>query len=497
MIGRRGFLKTGAAGLIAGAAGLPPLARAREMPGAVAQSLERLGRGLKGRLVLPDDPAYAYAAMPNNARWSGVLPKAIAACADAEDVRACILWARDNNQPFAVRSGGHSYAGFSTTEGLLIDLKRMNRISLDLTNGTATVQGGANNEDTAGALRAVPFAVPSGRCPTVGVGGLVLGGGWGFAATHAGLTCDNLLSTRVVLADGRQVTASATEEPDLFWAARGGGGGNFGVHTSFTFRLRPVQNVVLFNILWPPGRQIELMSLLQRIQIENATEISTRTKVAPTAGGAFPGRDTLAAQTLGLYWGTESRLREILQPAFSLLAPRVAEINTMQYWTARDALTTDDPTGLYDIRSNYVGERLSDDGLETMLQWMSKWPGGSLRQANMGVLFAIGGAVRDRRPDETAYVHRNSNFLFEMEASWSPLDGPDVIARQRAWLTDYVADMQRFLLPESYVNFPDRELKDWQTAYYGSNLARLRSVKRRYDPDNLFRFPQSIPPAAA
>lgn len=482
---------------MAGAFGLSPMARARDAAGATDQSLRLLGRDLRGRLLLPDDHAYAFASMPNNARWSGVRPKAIACCADDQDVALCINWARDNGQPFAVRSGGHSYAGFSTTEGLLIDLKGLNKATIDLGNGTATLQGGVNNDGSAGALRGLPFAIPSGRCPTVGVGGLVLGGGWGFSATRSGLTCDSLVSTEVVLADGRKITASETEAPDLFWAARGGGGGNFGVHTSFTFRLRPVTDVVTFNITWPAGRALELMSLMQTIQLANATTMSTRTKAVPVTGAAFPSINSLAVTTLGLFWGTESQLREIFQPAFALLEPRVREINTMKYWSARDYLVTDDPTGFYDIRANYVGERLSDAGLEAMLQWMSKWPGGSLHQDNMGILFAIGGAVRAKRPDETAYPHRDSNFLFEMEASWGPRDTPEMVERQRAWLTDYVADMQRFVLPRAYVNFPSRELSNWQQAYYGDNLARLSTIKRKYDSENLFRFPQSIPLSAA
>lgn len=492
---RRNILAAGAAGLAAGAMGLPA-ARAGNAPAILGNGLQGLGKSLTGRLLMPDDYAYAFAAMPNNARWSGVLPKAIARCADARDVQACLAWARDNDMPFAIRSGGHSYAGYSTTDGLLIDLKGLKGARIDLENGTATLQGGVNNEGSAEALRRVPFTIPSGRCPTVGVGGLVLGGGWGFAATHAGMTCDSLLSTEVVLASGETITASETEASDLFWAARGGGGGNFGVHTAFTFKLRPVHDVVTFNIFWPSGKGVEMMTLLQDIQLSNPTTISMRSKLTPETNVGFPGIETLGAQTLGIYWGKESDLREILQPAFALLEPRSAEINTMHYWSARDYLVTDDPTGFYEIRANYISERFDGEALEAMTRWMSKWPGGSVRQINMGVFFAAGGAVKNRRFDETAYVHRDCNFLFEMETTCGPLDSPEVVDRQRGWLRDYVADMQRFLLPSAYVNFPNRDQPNWQQAYYGRNFERLQQVKKRYDPDNVFRFHQSIPPAA-
>lgn len=369
----------------------------------------------------------------------------------------------------------------------------MNRVTLDLAAGTATVQGGANNENMASALRVGNFAVPSGRCPTVGAGGLTLGGGWGFSATRAGLTCDSLLSTEAVLADGRTHHIDAKSEPDLFWAARGGGGGNYGIHTAFTFRLHDVDPVTTFRIEWPPGKQTELMVALQKLQQDNPRSISTRSKIRPQAAGRFPDRKSLIVETLGLYWGNEKALRAVLAPVLAVAKPRFADLYEMAYWRARDYLATDDPNGLYEIKSRYVAGALSGEAIETMLSWMTRWPGGSLRQDNMGLLFAIGGAVRDVGPEATAYVHRDSDFLFEMEANWGPIDGPETVAAQRDWLADYAADMQRFLLPRSYVNFPDRDQADWKTAYYGDNLSRLSAIKRHYDRDNLFRFPQSIP----
>jgi hypothetical protein len=452
---------------------------------------------MAGRLLLPGEEGFSLAAWPNNARWADVRPIAIALCADESDVQRCIAWVQDAGVPFAIRSGGHNYAGFSTTPGLLIDVKPMSGVRLDLANGTATVQGGANNETVASALRVAPFAIPAGRCPTVGTSGLVLGGGWGFAASHAGLTCDSLLATDVILADGSKRSISDDEYGDLFWAVRGGGGGNFGVHTSFTFKLRPVQDVTTFNLVWTPGKQVELMRALQSMQLTNPRAISTRTKARPIAAGPRPQRDQLLVETLGLFWGSEKQLRELLAPVYGVQPPRIENIYEMEYWRARDYLLTDDPTGLYDIRCNYVRQELGEDALDAMLGWMTRWPGGARRQDNMGILFATGGAVNDVKPDATAYVHRNANWIFEMEAAWSPLDRPAVVEAQLDWLSSYQADMQRFLLPQSYVNFPNRSLANWAGAYYGANLARLSHVKRKYDPGNLFSFSQSIPLAAS
>ncbi len=458
-------------------------------------NLEALRRSLQGRLILPGEMGYMMAAYPNNARWAEVLPKAIAMCANARDVQLCIEWANLSRQAFAIRSGGHNYAGFSTTSGLLIDVKAINRIELDTKDGKVKIQAGVNNQNMADSLSGTDWAVPSGRCPTVGAAGLVLGGGWGFAATHAGLTCDSLLASEIVLANGKLITATADNEyRDLFWGLCGGGGGNFGVNTSFTFKLHDVQqDVTIFNLLWPGKKQVELLLALQKIQLDHATLISTRTKAYPERAGANPKWDELQVATLGQYFGPKEQLMEILQPVLEMLKPIKQDIRQMRYWQARDYLITDDPIGMYDIRSAYVAESLQGEALENMLTWMTRWPGGSLLPENMGILFAIGGAVKNRAADATAYVHRNANFIFEMECAWAPIDRPEVVRRQRDWLSAYYQDMQGFLLAQSYVNFPSRDLPHAIHKYYGANLSRLSQIKRKYDASNLFHFEQSIP----
>ncbi len=489
---RRKFLQAGAA-----------LLYATSMPGVVQaapalhtpKNLRALRNSLHGRLILPGEMGYAMAAAPNNARYADILPRAVAMCADAHDVQLCLRWAADHREKFAVRSGGHNYAGFSTTTGLLIDVKAMNKVWYDLDKNRGYILAGASNQNMADAFSGTNFAIPSGRCPTVGASGLVLGGGWGFSATHAGLTCDSLVRTEIVLANGQQVSADAQgPHRDLFWALRGGGGGNFGINTAFSFDLHEVKDdVTIFNIVWPGEKQIELLTLLQEIQSRYATQISTRTKAYPDAPGAFPRREQLQVTTLGQFFGPLDKALEALAPALKLVKPIKQDIRQMRYWQARDYLITDDPNGMYDLRSSYVAEALPPQALETMLSYMMKWPGGSLLPENMGILFAIGGKVREVATDATAYVHRNANYIFEMECAWAPIDKPDVMRRQQAWLTEYFEAMQPYMLPQSYVNFPSRELPNWARAYYGSNLERLKRVKRQYDPANLFSFAQSIP----
>lgn len=330
----------------------------------------------------------------------------------------------------------------------------------------------------------------------------MLGGGWGFAATHSGLTCDSLIATEIALANGKTITANDKDNDknvrDLFWAIRGGGGGNFGVHTSFTFNLVPVSDVTTFNLVWPARKQVELMTSLQNMQLKNAKMISTRTKVRPVRAVRSLKEDPLqrnelVVETLGLYWGKEAQLREILADTFRIEKPDIEDIYEMEYWRARDYLLTDDPVGMYDLKSSYVEEKLTEDALNTMLDWMIKWPGGALRQDNLGILFAIGGKVKEKAVTDTAYVHRNSNYIFEMERAWAPIDKNEVLDAQALWLSRYYDAMKKYLQPESYVNFPNRDLENWAQQYYGKNLAKLSEVKSQYDPDDVFKFKQSIP----
>ncbi|HEY2091078.1 MAG TPA: FAD-dependent oxidoreductase [Thermoanaerobaculia bacterium] len=502
-VSRRRFLQKGALATVAASVGLAPIA-ALARPAARTKVLKAGHPTLDGRWIEPGEPGFAMAAWPNNSIYAGVFPGAIAMCKNRDDVQKCVRWAREEHKTFLIRSGGHNYAGFSTSPSskspmsfnapdLLIDVKPMNKAYLSPTNpGVVIVEGGASNQDVANALRKLPYAVPSGRCPTVGTSGLVLGGGWGFSATHSGLTCDSLVATELVLADGTWKEISG--EDDLFWAVRGGGGGNFGVHTSFAFKLHDVKEVVTtFNIVWEAGKQVPLLSKLQAIQNANACMISSRSKARPTSPGAFPKRDKLVVETLGLYWGKEKELREILAPVLSMQPTSVVEIYEMDYWRARDYLLTDDPIGMYKIKNRYVEKTLTDDALDKMLDHMAEWPGGSLRQDNMGILFAIGGMVKNVERDKTAYVHRNSNYIFEMETSWAPIDDEKVVAAQLDWLAKYFDEMQGFLQPESYVNFPDRDLEHWEYSYYGCNLNRLSGIKHKYDQDGVFKFAQSIP----
>lgn len=459
-----------------------------------AHGLGALARDLTGRLILPGERGFVQAALPNNTRFAEIFPRAVAMCATDADLRLCVKWARDNRTPFAVRSGGHNYAGFSCTQGLLIDVRAMNAVAVDTKNGLLHAQAGVNNAIMADALRNTNFAVPAGRCLTVGVAGLTLGGGWGFTATRAGLTCDSLRASGVVLADGRKIIADERSNADLFWGLRGGGGGNFGVNTSFTYRLTDVGGpVTAFNIFWPATKFVALLSALQEVESLNVRRMSMRLSLGQKRAGANPAPDDLLVECQGQFFGTKQMLQAALAPVTAIAAPASAKFQEGGFWQAADFLAEPGLPHIYNSRSAYVGESLSPDGLEMMLRLAMKWPGGAVTQTGLGKLFAVGGKVRDIRADATAYVHRNANYIFEVELANDPSEPDSVVARQNAWFRNYFVAMQPFLLPQSYVNFPTPDLDGWAQRYYGSNLGRLSQVKRRYDPDNIFRFAQSIP----
>ncbi len=422
------------------------------------------------------------------------LPAGIAVCVSPEDAAACVTWARETGAPFAVRSGGHSYAGFSTSDGLVIDVKGMRAVTVNPAAGTVTVAGGANNADVGDALKPYGVYFPGGRCPTVGVSGLTLGGGWGLSCRHLGMTCDSLLTTEVVTANGEIVTASATENPDLFWAVRGAAGGNFGVHTSFTYKVVPTQDVTFFSLSWSGGGTAELIDAITRMQIEGPRELGLRLNVTSQSRMPLSQPAPFQIDLVGLYWGPPADVEELLvrSSAFRLRThglssggvsgPRV---------TPWPQAPRRERTG---SRPDSFGDRCLPRASGRCWNGSAALPGvPSLAQESTTVMYVWGGKVNDLAPDANAFVHRNADFLYKCEVIWEPQDDPALIAANLEWLEGYHAAMQPYFSGGAYQNFPDRTQADWPHAYYGDNFSRLVEVKRTWDPDNLFRFAQSIP----
>jgi FAD/FMN-containing dehydrogenase len=491
---RREFL-TRSAGLVLGMG----LSRAVWLPGYAAPvriksnpPWDELASKLHGMLLQPGARDYLRFALPWNRRYASTLPGGIARCMDVADVQTSLVWAEEYSVPMTVRSGGHSYAGFSTTPGLMIDVSPMNQVKFDASTGLATVGGGARNADIYANLRAPSVAITHGRCKAVGVSGLVLGGGMGFNMRSYGLTCDHLVQTEIVLADGTHKLCSPTENDDLFWACRGGGGGNFGINTSFTFQTFPVGRRTVYEITWTE-KVDEILKALQDVVLASPNTLGCKVSVNAVRSGQ---KNLLNVQLLGQLIGTPANVRDILAPVYDVAQPGKGHETIMEvgYWDGQDFLSEEGAPAYVHERSRYVIDGISDAGLASIMQHMRNWPGTGAGAT--WKFFLLGGEVSKLKPSDTAYVHRSAVMISSIELDWLAAEvGTDVVSRNEAWLDEFHAAMRQYSSEQSYQNFIDASQTDWQRAYYGDNLERLITIKTKYDPKNVFHFPQSIPVA--
>ncbi|MGI5341568.1 FAD-binding oxidoreductase [Streptomyces sp. CA-181903] len=500
MIGRRAVL--GAATAVPAALALPAArAGARD-----TTPWERLRRLLRGDLVLPGDAGYATARQLDLAQFDGIAPRAVAYCAGPEDAALCLAFTQDHRLPLAVRSGGHSAGGYSTTTGLVLDVSRLNRIALD--GRTVTLGAGAQNVDVLTALAPHGLAVVGGACPTVAAGGFLQGGGLGFLTPRLGMACDALESAELVLADGRTVTASAAEHPDLYWALRGGGGGNFGVVTSFTVRPSALSQVSTARLGYAYGDALDMLDGYARWLADAPRDIGGAAVVglADAAPGTPPVPWILLVST-----GGPARLAAETDRLASLTgAPASRDLATLPY---RDLMlgvygcaagpveqchrTGTSPQGrlprtAYAVeRSRLFRDPMPRDGWARLLALFET--GRAAGQSHQLQVLPLGGAVGDLGRGDTAFVHRDSRFTVNVQAFASR--GPVTREQEdgmRRWADAGFSVLDPHSARETYQNFVDPALRDWRRSYYAENLPRLVRVKRGYDPHRVFTFAQGI-----
>ncbi|MBG0827387.1 FAD-binding oxidoreductase [Planomonospora sp. ID67723] len=496
MYNRRDLLRWGAAATAGLAATLvparataaSPLRPAPAPPPVDEAAWRALGRALGpgADLYRPHGNAYTRLSTPWNLRYADVLPAGVVACATSADVQAALRWATAHGMPLAARSGGHNYAGYSTTTGLLISLRRIDGVRAR--DRRLLVGGGATNSDVYRA-RASGLYFPGGRCPGVGVAGLALGGGLGFNDRRWGLTCDRMVETEVVLADGSLVRASEREHADLWWACRGGAGGNFGINTSFVFDAVPVtdQTATVFDLTIDPRHAVAVMDAVQEIlQQDRAGRFDCR------IGFSRSGTDPASITLLGQYLGTEATTRHLLAPLLNL-APSRRFIEQRQFWSAQDYLMMRPERTAMISHSLMPGRWLPDRTVRTIAEAVTDWQPGGSGTGGYVTLFAMGGRVGDVAPRETAFAHRDATFVIDIGAEWTPATPRETARRLRRQAGAVYRRLRTELDTSSaYVNFPDPTLSDWARAYYGDNYQRLVRIKHRYDPDGVFRYGQSI-----
>ncbi|MFI6900220.1 FAD-binding oxidoreductase [Nonomuraea sp. NPDC050394] len=447
-----------------GAAALVPLSLSTAPP-----DWAGLRRGLKGTLVRPGDAAYDRSKRLYNPAFDRIRPGGIAYCETSEDVAKCLAFARRTGVAVTARSGGHSYAGWSTGSGLVVDLSRMNAVTHRA--GLATIGPGAKLMDVYTKLAGHGVSIPAGSCPTVGVGGLALGGGIGAVSRKYGLTCDRLVSVRVVTADGRVLDCDATRHPALFWACRGGGGGNFGVATSFTFRTHTARELGHFYLRWPWSKAAAAVAAWQDWAPGAPDELWSTLHLIRDRGG-------LHVQLAGTYLGGLTGLNRHLAALVAKVGrPEARSARVVPYLTAMRIMAGGPgPRTTFSAKSHLAYGKLPAAGIAKLVAWVAR-PG---RHAVL--LDAFGGAIGRVGVRDTAFPHRAALYSVQYYA-----DGTS-----RTWLRGVHGEMRAFLGDHAYVNYIDPDLRVWRSAYYGPNAARLAEVKAAYDPGRVFRLPQGV-----
>jgi FAD binding domain/Berberine and berberine like len=514
---RRRFLRVAARGVVgvAGAAAIASCGDAGGTPApppdtgpATEVEWRRYATSLAGPLVREGRPGYERARLLYNPRFDTLAPLAVAYCASPSDVARSILFARTHDYPVAIRSGGHSYAGYSSGNGrLVIDVTRMSHVgAAPRPGGTAVIWAGARLIDVYESLGTAGQLFPAGSCPSVGAAGLTLGGGVGVFARKFGLASDQVQAVTVVTADGVVRRCTPSEDADLLWACRGGGGGNFGVVTSFEVATHAMPDVTLFTLDFPWGAAAEVLGSWQHWTSTANPAVWSNCQLLSGAGTSL--------RVAGVACASPTQTTAWLAPLLNAVgtAPTYTFVGDEEYvhammieagcaalTVAACHLTTATPAGAlsreaFAASSNYVARPMSAAALDAVVARVNALAA-ELPELGGGLVFdALGGAVDAVQPGDTAFVHRGMLASIQSSFSWSASTPPSAITEGNAWLASVRSDVYD-ASTGAYQNYIDPTLPAWKTAYYGTNLARLEQVKAHYDPDNLFSFAQSIPRA--
>jgi FAD/FMN-containing dehydrogenase len=461
-------------------------------------AVQDLRSRLTGTVLSPLSVDYPFTALSTNTRYLDQRPAVIARCRDEADVVTAVNWAREHGLTVAPYGGGHSYAGLSTTSGLLLDIGAMNTVTVDLSAGTASVGAAALNGDVLDKTINTPFLLPGGTCLGVGTGGLVLGGGIGYNTHWAGLTCDHLTATRVVLASGEVVDADSSQHSDLFWACRGGTGGNFGLNTSFQFELvRAPETVVYFRYDYRGAdAATAMLAAVDALAQTAPAGLNMSSSAQATPVGTGGPREAIDAFVRGQYVGTVDEAQDLLAP-FVALSPATSALQERPFWQVQQQVwpSANPAPHSWGDWSRYTREALPQDRVARMVDLLAECP--VRTDSSNGALWFLGWVGGDvvgkfGRTD-TAYVHRGSPLLLRPTPVWETSDPASVGQDLLDWTAAQIAIVADVTPPESYQNFPNRLIPNPLQQYFGENLDRLIAVKSTCDPTSLFTNEQGIP----
>jgi FAD/FMN-containing dehydrogenase len=447
-----------------------------------------LRQAIRGQVIERGDPGFSAAAHIYDPRFDNVLPTAVARPVDADDVRSAIRFTVAKDIQIRGRSGGHSYAGYSTlSNGVVLDLRKLNAVRVDKRAGTATIGAGAQLIDISAGLAKAGTTLPVGSCPSVGVSGVTLGGGFGLASRRFGLTADNLVAAEIVTADGQLRAVNAHSDPDLLWALKGGGGGNFGLVTEFTFSVHPLPaSAAYFNVTWPWSSADEAIAAWQS-WAPHTTDSAT--SILHLNSG---GQPSISAN--GQFLGSSGALQGLLGPLLAVPGANLSSHLDMPYLplqlllagctghtlaachTVGAAPGGTLPRNTFNAKSDYVANPLPNAGRAAMIAAVEAPGSGAL------LCDSYGGAINRVAPTATAFVHRQELFCIQYYGNGSTA----------AWIDQARSKMRPHVSGQAYQNYIDPSLTNWQNAYYGQNLQRLESIRKQVDPSHYFNFPQAI-----
>lgn len=431
-----------------------------------------------GSVVTPSSQEYDKARRIWNERFD-CRPRAIIYPRDVREVAATLCYVRDNSIPFRIRSGGHNVEGFCVVDdGIVIDLSRLASMAVSDYRTRAVIGPGVLLGDVYANLWSAGVTIPAGVCPDIRIGGHVLGGGVGMLVRSRGMLVDSLIGLTIVDAQGRIVEVDDRRHPDLMWACRGGGGGNFGIVTSYTFQTRPIADVTLVFVKWNSADGIAVLDAWQHWILEADKRVNSRFTL-------FPSSAETAMMTV-LFEGPADEWESIARPLVGRYRPREYSARTVPFIDSVGAFSERVPS----IRAKFV-PALAAGPLDALaLKTLDRWHTGAPAGVKTG-FYGLGGAVLGGAvAEKSAFAHRDALFCVEYLGHWT---NPEDDREHLEWLAGIRDEMHEFMTGGAYVNSPDRDLPNWLHAYYGNNLPRLMEVKRKYDPHGVFNFEQSIP----
>ncbi len=412
----------------------------------------------------------------------------------AQDVVNALTWARQNNVMLRVRSGRHCLEGWSNVDhGIVIDVSEMKSAIIDTASGTATVGAGLNQGEAVAALGKAGVAAPTGTEGTVGLVGATLGGGFGLLTRNFGMASDNLIAAEVVVAsnsdEAKLIVADENENSDLLWALRGAGNGNFGIVTSLTYKVHPLTQTIYVTATWPGLDDLDgVFAAWQRSAPHADNRLTSQLEIHPN--------EILLVGVLAS--GSEADAMQMLAPILSVGDPVIstADASWADTYAGFQIPTSQEPAN-WKFSSQFISDPFPDEAISLVGSFMSKAPTPDCNYFTN----AFGGAVKTSQPSGgSAFAHRDALFYAEPGAGWGtrggiPATADPLTAKCRAWNAEFSQALRPYV-SGAYVNVPNAGMADWETAYWGPNVDRLRAIKAKYDPNNVFSFEQSIPPAA-